>query len=341
MLVRDGVLIGEGAHVYDRRDHAEIAALKQAGTAAGATAYVTLEPCSHQGRTGPCADALIAAGIARCVAATLDPNPQVSGRGIFRLSAAGIATEVGVLEAPARELNDAFAYAIRHGRPLCTLKAALSVEGSLAPAAGRQRPGPHWLTGPESRAQVQVLRHGSDALLTGIGTVLADDPALTDRSGLPRRRPLLRAVLDTNLRLPLESQLVRSAAGDLLVVCGEQAATGLAAGKLRALGAEILCLPSPAGRLSLPALLEALASRQILSVLVEAGAKVNGAFLAGDLIQKVVLFYSETELGQGAIPFAEGVASPFLLEQRLRRISRTALGRDARITGYLHDPWQP
>jgi diaminohydroxyphosphoribosylaminopyrimidine deaminase/5-amino-6-(5-phosphoribosylamino)uracil reductase len=127
----------------------------------------------------------------------------------------------------------------------------------------------------------------------------------------------------------------------LLVVCGEQAATGLAAGKLRALGAEILCLPSPAGRLSLPALLEALASRQILSVLVEAGAKVNGAFLAGDLIQKVVLFYSETELGQGAIPFAEGVASPFLLEQRLRRISRTALGRDARITGYLHDPWQP
>ena len=338
VLVRDGEVVGVGAHRYDQRDHAEIVALKQAGEAArGSTAYVTLEPCSHHGRTGPCADALIAAGISRCVLATLDPNPQVSGRGLAKLQAAGIATTVGICQAEARALNDAFAWSIQHGLPLCTLKSALSVDGALAPPpSARTRPEPHWLTGPESRAEVQRLRHGSDAILTGIGTVLADDPALTDRTQLPRRRPLLRVVLDTYLKTPATSQLVRTADRDLLLLCGEQTPIPAA---LRASGAEILQLPAAEGRLELNAVLRVLAQREILSVLIEAGSRVNGAFLAAGLIQKAVLFYSETELGDGAIPFAEGVPSPFLFEQSLTQITRQTFGSDACVTGTLYDPW--
>src|ERR1700730_3079878 len=218
-------IIGEGAHLYDNRDHAEIVALKQAArqgfSTKGATAYVTLEPCSHHGRTGPCADALIALGITRCVIATADPNPLVSGQGIQKLHAANIAVTLGVLEQPARHLNDAFAHFIQHRTPFVTLKAALSVDGKLAPPPASRYPNqPFWLTGPAARHEVQLLRHASDAVLTGIGTVLADDPQLTDRSGmqdparsglagpnaLPRRRPLLRVVLDTHLRIPLTSQ---------------------------------------------------------------------------------------------------------------------------------------
>ena len=221
-------IVGEGAHIYDQRDHAEIVALRHArhrgADLSGATAYVTLEPCSHHGRTGPCADALIAAGIRRVVAATLDPNPQVSGKGIARLRAAGIDVVVEVLQPEARAINDAFARFIRAGRPLVTLKAALSVDGMLAPpASARTGKQPHWLTGAEARAEVQRMRHSADALLTGIGTVLADDPLLTERSGLPRRRPLLRVVLDSRLRTPLDSQLVRSAQDDLLILCGTHA----------------------------------------------------------------------------------------------------------------------
>src|ERR1700722_9562670 len=253
-------VIGEGAHLYDNLDHAEIVALKQAAarglSTAGATAYVTLEPCSHHGRTGPCADALIAAGIARCVVATQDPNPQVSGQGLAKLRAANIEVTVGVLQQQARDLNDAFAHFIQHRTPFVTLKAALSVDGKLAPPPASRYPNqPHWLTGPAARYEVQLLRHASDAVLTGIGTVLADNPQLTDRSGmqnparsgvfgpnaLPRRRPLLRVILDTHLRIPLTSQLVRSAANasasqsDLLILCGSLAPPAKAAA-LGALG---------------------------------------------------------------------------------------------------------
>jgi diaminohydroxyphosphoribosylaminopyrimidine deaminase/5-amino-6-(5-phosphoribosylamino)uracil reductase len=345
-------IIGEGAHLYDHRDHAEIVALKQAAhrgiSTQGATAYVTLEPCSHHGRTAPCANALIDAGIARCVIATQDPNPLVSGQGIQKLRAANIAVILGVLEQTARDLNDAFAHFIQHRTPFVTLKAALSVDGKLAPPPAERAPNqPFWLTGPAARHQVQLLRHASDAVLTGIGTVLADDPQLTDRTALPRRRPLLRVILDTHLRIPLTSQLVRSAASahstsnshsDLLILCGSLAPPAKAAA-LRSLGVEIQPIPDNAGRLSLPAVLSTLAERNILSLLLECGSHLNGSFLLQNLADKAVLIYADTELGEQALPFAQGIASPYLFEQSLHRITRTTYGPDACITGYLHNPW--
>ena len=354
-------IIGEGAHLYDNRDHAEIVALKQAATRGrstkGATAYVTLEPCSHHGRTPPCANALIAAGIARCVIATQDPNPKVSGQGIQRLRDANVEVTLGVLQQPARDLNEAFAHFIQHQTPFVTLKAALSADGKLAPLPASRYPNqPHWLTGPAARHQVQLLRHGSDAVLTGIGTVLADDPQLTDRSGilgsnnLPRRRRLLRVVLDTHLRIPLDSQLVRSVANaqgptrapgnesDLLILCGSSGAPAKAAA-LGLLNVEVDQVPDHNGRLSLPAALSALAERDILSVLLECGSHLNGAFLRQNLVDKAILFYSENRLGEQAIPFAEGISSPQVLEQSLRHLTRTTYGPDTCLTGYVHNPW--
>jgi diaminohydroxyphosphoribosylaminopyrimidine deaminase/5-amino-6-(5-phosphoribosylamino)uracil reductase len=362
------VIIGEGAHLYDNRDHAEIVALKQASKSGnstkGATAYVTLEPCSHHGRTPPCANALIESGIARCVVATQDPNPQVSGQGIQRLRAANIEVTLGVLQQQARDINEAFAHFIQHNTPFVTLKAALSVDGKLAPQPASRFPNqPHWLTGPAARQQVQLLRHASDAVLTGIGTVLADDPQLTDRSGIQnqarsgmqdpdrsgaagphRRRPLLRVVLDTHLRIPLTSQLVLSAttahssASDLLILCGELASRSKA-GHLRSLGIEVGHVPGNAGHLSLPAVLSTLAERNILSLLLECGSHLNGSFIRQNLVDKAVLFFAETELGDQAIPFAEGIASPYLFSQSLTHVTRASYGPDACIAGYLHDPW--
>jgi diaminohydroxyphosphoribosylaminopyrimidine deaminase/5-amino-6-(5-phosphoribosylamino)uracil reductase len=340
VLVRDGEIVGEGAHIYDERDHAEIVALRLAGERAReATAYVTLEPCSHHGRTGPCADALIAAGVRRVVVATVDPNPQVSGRGIARLRSAGIDVALGVLQPEARAINGAFAQFIRTGRPLLTLKAALTADGMLAPpASARIEKQPHWITGQEARAKVQRLRHASDALLTGIGTVLADDPLLTDRSELPRRRPLLRVVLDTRLRTPLDSQLVRSAQNDLLIFCGTHAEPDRAAA-LEAAGVEVARVAQPRDRLDLNAVLASLASRQIMSVLLECGSRLNGAFLAQNLVDKAVLFHAPVALGEGALPFAAEFGPPILLEQSLKKITRTNFGEDLCVSGALRDPW--
>jgi diaminohydroxyphosphoribosylaminopyrimidine deaminase / 5-amino-6-(5-phosphoribosylamino)uracil reductase len=343
-------IIGEGAHLYDNRDHAEIVALKQAASrnfsTHGATAYVTLEPCSHHGRTPPCADALIAAGIARCIIATQDPNPQVSGQGIEKLRAAGIEVTLGVLQQQARDLNEAFAHFIQHRTPFVTLKAALSLDGKLAPPPASRFPNqPHWLTGPAARHEVQLLRHASDAVLTGIGTVLADNPRLTDRSGLfgpgmlPRRRPLLRVVIDTHLRIPLASQLVVSAENDLLILTSK-AAPESTINALTERGAQVEILPQHADRLSLPAVLSTLADRNILSLLLECGSHLNAAFLRANLVDKVVLLYAPTELGPQAIPFAQDIA-PDLLEQSLTHITRTSYGPDLCVTGYLDNPWPP
>jgi len=343
VLVRNGEVLGEGAHLYENYDHAEIVALKQAASrdlsTEGATAYVTLEPCSHHGRTGPCADALIAARISRLVVATTDPNPLVSGRGIEKLRTAGIEVNLGVLQSNARTLNEVFAHFIRTRTPFVTLKAALSLDGRLAPPPASRFPNqPFWLTGPAARHEVHLLRHASDAILTGIGTVLADDPQLTDRSELPRRRPLLRVVLDTHLRTPLSSQLVRSAKDDLLILTSTSASSAKIA-ELTRDGAEIETIPEHAGRLSLPAVLETLAERSIISVLLEAGSHLNGAFLRQNLVDKAVLFYSETELGEQGIHFAQGFVSPYHFEQTLHSVTRDLIGPDACVTGYLHNPW--
>jgi diaminohydroxyphosphoribosylaminopyrimidine deaminase/5-amino-6-(5-phosphoribosylamino)uracil reductase len=337
VVVRDGVVVGEGAHLYDEFDHAEIVALRQAGERSrGATAYVTLEPCSHHGRTGPCADALIAAGVRRVVAATVDANPVVSGRGIERLRGVGVEVVVGVCEAEARVVNDAFACWVRTGRPLVTLKAAVSADGMIAPAVSV--PGKiHWVTGVEARAEVQRMRHAADAVLTGVGTVLADDPLLTDRSGGARRRRLLRVVLDSRLRMPVDSQLVQSASGDVLVVCDKQAeAEGVAV--LEAAGVEVVRVGGNAGRLDLSAVLDVLGERKILSVLSECGSELNGAFLTQGLVDKVALFCSCKKLGEGAVPFAAGVSVGHV-EGRMERVEQTDFGTDMRVMGYLRDPW--
>ena len=347
-------VLGEGAHFYDNFDHAEIAALKQARAAGhdlhGATAYVTLEPCVHHGRTGPCSDALIAAGIARCVVATLDPNPLVRGKGLARLSAAGVEVMVVPVDSEiaqrARRLNDAFAFAIQHERPFVTLKAALSVDGKIAPAAAqRSGVGPVWLTGEAARADVQRLRHASDAILTGIGTVLADDPELTDRTGLPRRRPLLRVVLDPQLRIAVESKLVRLAAAerrkDLFVMCDEAASEQREA-ELRGLGVEVHRLPRRDGRLDLRVALDVLNEHHVRSVLTEGGSALNGSLLRDGLADKVVLYFAERELGVAALPFAEGT-SPYLVQERMSGVERAVFpngaGEDVRVSGYLRDPW--
>ena len=347
VLVQSGEILAEGAHLYDLRDHAEIGALKQAAargrTTTAATAYVTLEPCAHHGRTGPCADALIAARIARCVIATTDPNPLVSGQGIAKLRAAGIEVVIGTLQQQAQDLNDPFAHFIQHHKPFVTLKAALSADGKLAPAPAHRLPNqPHWITGTAARLEVQLLRHASDAILTGIGTVLADNPALTDRSNLPRRRPLLRVILDTNLRTPLNSQLVLTANHDLLILTSTHAPTPKIAA-LKAAGAEVLTISSPRGqhdgRLNLRTVLTTLAKRKILSLLLEAGSHLNGAFLTQNLVDKAVLFYGESKLGEAALPFAQGIESPQLFQQTFHRTTQTTIGPDTIITGYLHDPW--
>ena len=354
VLTRNNEVLGEGAHLYDNRDHAEISALKQAASLGhdvrGATAYVTLEPCSHHGRTGPCSEALIAAGITRCVVATVDPNPLVSGQGLAKLRAADI--EVLLLDPTdplaqqARRLNDAFAHFIQHRRPFITLKAALSVDGKLAPPPyARSATAPHWITGSAARADAQLLRHTNEAILTGIGTVLADNPSLTDRTGLPRRRPLLRVILDSQLRTPLDSALVTTAANDLLILCSDTAPVPNEY-ELLAAGAQIHRLPSNHSHLNLGELISALARRDITSLLVEAGSAVNSSLLRANLVDKLVLYYAETELGIDAVPFAADYDSPYALQQRLTHTSRASFpsdiapnAEDVRITGYLHDPW--
>src|SRR4029077_8691534 len=251
VLVRDARMVAEAFHTYDGLRHAEIIALEAAGeNARGATLYINLEPCCHTGRTGPCTRALISAGIARVVAAMPDPNRAVSGRGFRELRAAGIQVDCSCASGPceqARRLNEAFAWWIRKRRPLVTLKTALTLDGSLVLPRSRNETEARWITSEISRAEVHRMRHASDAIMTGIGTILADDPLLTDRSGLPRRRPLLRVVLDSRLRLSPKSQVVRSAKGDVLVFTSASASSARAK-KLSALGVEVFPVRARLGR---------------------------------------------------------------------------------------------
>jgi diaminohydroxyphosphoribosylaminopyrimidine deaminase / 5-amino-6-(5-phosphoribosylamino)uracil reductase len=339
VVVRDGRVVGRGFHQYAQRDHAEVVALKQAGEAAhGATAYVTLEPCSHYGRTGPCARALIEAGVARVVAATTDPNPLVQGRGIAMLREAGIDVSVGLLAAEAREFNDAFAHYVRHRTPLVSLKIAATLDGAIAPPPGVHHERASFpITGPASRARVQELRHAHDALLTAIGTVLADDPALTDRSQRPRRRPLLRIVLDSQLRLPPTSRILDGVEDDLVIVTRSE--DNIRRQALTARGARFLAIDAQAeGGISLRALLEYLGQQEITSVMIEAGARLNRSALVADAVDKLYLFQAPRLLGPESVPMLAGPHATTL--PHLLRYSTERIENDTLIAGYFHDPWE-
>jgi diaminohydroxyphosphoribosylaminopyrimidine deaminase / 5-amino-6-(5-phosphoribosylamino)uracil reductase len=333
VLVKSDRIIGEGFHVYDRRDHAEIVALRQAGQRArGATLYVTLEPCCHTGRTGPCTDAIIESGIKRVVGAMRDPHSVVAGQGFDRLRRAGIAVTTGVAERAAQTLNESFTQWIVTKRPLVTLKTALTLDGQIAQRAGSVT----WITSPASRKEVQRIRHQADALLTGIGTVLTDDPRLTDRSGSPRRRRLLRVVLDSKLRMPLGSELVQSADRDLLIITSQPRNSKKASALIRA-GAEVIRLRSRRGRIDLHAVIGELGRREILSLLVEAGAELNGAMLEAGLVDKMILFYAPKIMGAGGVPMARVPSRWFLKSPALANLRLRHCGPDFIVEGYFHN----
>jgi diaminohydroxyphosphoribosylaminopyrimidine deaminase/5-amino-6-(5-phosphoribosylamino)uracil reductase len=304
VVVQDGTVVGRGFHTWAGVEHAEIAALREAGEAArGGTLYVTLEPCSHQGRTGPCVNGVIEAGIARVVAAMQDPNPQVSGQGFERLRSAGVEVIVDRSASPAAErMNEPFCHFMRTGRPLVTVKAALTLDGKIA--APQDNLG--WITSEIARRDVQQVRHFSDAILTGLGTVLEDDCLLTDRSGLERSRPLLRIVLDSQLRIPLESKIITSAHDDVMVVCTSTARAERRRA-LEAAGIRILVADGVAGRTNPRVVLDYLAAERYLSLMVEAGSHVNWTFLDSQIADKVLFYYAPKILGGfKSLPVAGG-----------------------------------
>ncbi len=304
VIVRDGAVVGRGFHTWAGIDHAEILALREAGDLArGATLYVTLEPCSHTGRTKPCADAIIHAGISRVVSAMQDPNPQVSGQGFRRLCEAGVEVSIDEADTEAAErLNEPFIHFMRTGRPLVTVKAALTLDGKIA--APQDNVG--WITSETARHDVQQVRHFSDAILTGVGTVLEDDCLLTDRTGRARARPLLRIVLDSQLRTPLTSKMVTSAQGDVLVV-GTSAAPAGRRKALEAAGIQVLIADGSGGRTDPGKLIDYLARERYLSLMVEAGSKVNWALLDSHIADKVLFYYAPKILGGlKSLPVAGG-----------------------------------
>lgn len=309
VVVRDNAIVGRGFHTWAGVKHAEVLALEEAGTQArGATLYVSLEPCSHQGRTPPCTDAILSAGIRKVVAPMEDPNPEVSGGGFERLRQAGVDVEIDVSGSQrAAELNQAFIHFARTGLPLVTLKAALTLDGRIAgPEDGVPGFTPSWITSETARAHVQTLRHNSDAILTGIGTVLADDCMLTDRTGEERSRPLLRIVLDSQLRLPSESRLAESCRGDVLVVT-TSAASAERRRNLERKGVRIEALEGPDSRASLRATTELLAREKYLSLMIEAGSRVNWTALESGVADKIFFYYAPKILGgTQSLPVAGG-----------------------------------
>jgi diaminohydroxyphosphoribosylaminopyrimidine deaminase/5-amino-6-(5-phosphoribosylamino)uracil reductase len=343
--------VGAGTHTYEGVKHAEVLALEQAGHAArGGTLYLNLEPCSHHGRTAPCADAVIAAGIRRVICSMEDPNPRVSGQGFAKLRASGIKVEVGLFQAEAKKLNESFAKYIRRGKPLVTLKSAMTLDGKIAdatkpgtesgsapPATEGARSGYHWITGEAARAHVQQLRHQSDAILAGVGTVMADDPLLTDRSGLPRRRKLLRVILDSYLRIPPESRVIKTAEQDVLVLYS--IADEPTRQALEAKGISVQQISATAdGRPDFAAIVQRLGELEVTSLLIEGGALVNGAALASGEVDKVFLYYAPKIFGEGAVPFLAGES----LHGRAQCVQRYELhrfGEDFAVEGYLRDPY--
>jgi diaminohydroxyphosphoribosylaminopyrimidine deaminase/5-amino-6-(5-phosphoribosylamino)uracil reductase len=347
--IPSGVLTPEGLNAHS----------SAAGEAArGATLYINLEPCCHTGRTGPCTKAVIAAGVARVVAAMADPNPVVAGRGFKELRAAGIEVTVGLREAEARRLNEAFARWVVTQRPLVTLKSALTLDGQLVlphlrlPQSHRgRRARPHlrvraalaarqiedrWISSPESRAEVQRMRHASDALLTGIGTVLVDDPLLNDRTGLPRRRKLLRVVMDSRLRLSIRSKIVRSADGDVLVFTRAREDSPKARA-LRRAGVEVVRVEGRGAKPDLYAVIAELGRREMLTVLLEAGATLNSSALSAGIVDKMRVFFAPKIAGFAGVTSA---SNGFQAAQELHNITMAQFGADFAVEGYLHDVYR-
>jgi diaminohydroxyphosphoribosylaminopyrimidine deaminase/5-amino-6-(5-phosphoribosylamino)uracil reductase len=362
ILDRSGQVAGEGWHEYDLVDHAEVAALKAAGCPIllsevegpavcqfaewvgtdtanrlkGGTAYVTLEPCNHTGRTPPCTQALIAAGLGRVVAATIDPNPNVAGHGMEAMQAAGIEITIGPCEKEARRLTEGVARWSQHQRPFVLMKVAMTLDGRIAPPAGHhQVREPYWITSEEARAAVQPLRWKADAVMVGVDTVLADDPMLTDRSGLRRRRPLQRLILDSALRMPLDCKLVNTAQSDVAVFTVSNNQARIA--ELRARGVRVEILPADAGRVPLDRVLDQLGSEGILTLLTETGTRLNTALLAGGHVDRVHFFVSPQIMGSDAVPAFKGMpASIPMADVEVERY-----GNDLGLSSLLKDPWPP
>jgi diaminohydroxyphosphoribosylaminopyrimidine deaminase / 5-amino-6-(5-phosphoribosylamino)uracil reductase len=310
VLVKNGQIVGRGFHTYGQAKHAEVLALEEAGAESrGAILYITLEPCSHHGRTPPCADALVDAGIARVIAAMEDPNPEVAGKGFRRLHEAGIQVEIASEYADeAARLNEPFIHAMKTGLPLVTLKAAVTLDGKIA--APEDNSG--WITSERARAHVQEIRHNADAILTGIGTLLSDDCLLTDRTGLERSRPLLRMVADSTLRIPLDSRMIAGANGDVAVIA-TSAASGERRRALESRGVRVLVFDGPGGRTDLTQLPAWLAGQQYRSLMIESGSKLNWAALESGIVDKIFFYYAPKILGGlQSLPVAGGTG-------RLRR----------------------
>jgi len=343
-----GKVVGSGSHTYDGLKHAETLAIEQAGSRArGATLYVNLEPCSHQGRTPPCANAILSAGIIRVVAAMEDPNPLVAGQGFARLRDAGVHVEVGILKGEAQKLNEAFARYIRHKTPLITLKTAMTLDGKIAPepspieVAGPGNVTRGWITSDFARKHVQQLRHQHDAILVGVGTILADDPLLTDRTGLPRRRPLLRVILDSRLRLPPESRLVQHVNADVLVLCSILDIDRKRALENRGVRVEQVAAARPDGRPDFRTVARHLGEQQITSLLIEGGATVNWDALAAGVVDKIFFYYAPKILaGSGSVPFAVGEGFRRMSDAaHVKSIAIHRFGEDFAVEGYLKDPY--
>ncbi len=335
VVVKDGAIVGEGYHRQAGYPHAEILALRQAGErAGGAVLYVSLEPCCHYGRTPPCTGAIIEAGISRMAAAVLDPNPLVSGRGIQELRQAGIEAEFGVLETEARRLNEAWFKYIVSGKPFVTLKTAMSLDGKIATGSGESK----WITGPEARHRVQHLRLENDAVMVGIGTVLADDPKLTVRLPEEDKQPL-RVIMDSKLRIPLESQIVQTArsvpAPTVVAAVEGQCIPGKKA-LLSEMGVEVWELPAAGDRVDIGALLARLGSREVVSVLLEGGSTLNAEALAAHAVDKFIFFMAPKIIGGETAPGPFGGEGMAALAETLvlTGLEQSMVGQDLMIVGY-------
>ncbi|GGK15311.1 riboflavin biosynthesis protein RibD [Caldalkalibacillus thermarum] len=332
VIVKDSEIVGLGAHLKAGEAHAEVHALAMAKEKAqGATMYVTLEPCSHYGRTPPCADAVIEAGIKRVVIAACDPNPLVRGRGVEKLKAAGLEVEVGLFKEEAERLNEIFNYYIVHRRPFVTLKTATTLDGKIATVTGESQ----WITGEEARADVHLLRHRHDAILVGINTVLRDNPRLTTRiAGQSGRHPV-RVILDSKLRIPLDAQVTHTEQAPTWIFTTDQAP----AERVKALtekGVKVVKISSET-RVDVEQVLAYLGEQGIASVLVEGGGEVNASFLQGGFVNKVVAYLAPKLIGGNEAPGAfrgQGVLS-LAQSLHLKDVSVETLGQDLKVVGYL------